>query len=266
MGPRGVYWRPVADLRVEIGERIALVTINRPEARNALRVETIEELRTTLDGFRRNADVGVVIFTGAGDKSFVAGRDVRDLLSFNKFDALEHRLSNLYREIETFDKPTIAAVNGYALGGGLEFALACDLRLCSPNAVFGLPETRFSIIPGAGGTQRLPRLVGIGVAKEMILTGRTLDAARARELGLVSEVVPAEQLLAKAKEMARAILERGPLATRLAKLVLNLSSQTPLEAGLMVERLAQAILFESRDKAEGVEAFLQKRKPDFRGT
>jgi enoyl-CoA hydratase len=255
----------MTDLKTDIDSGVAVVTIHRPEVRNALRVETIEELRTTLEELRRSKDVGAVIFTGAGDASFVAGRDIKDLYKLTKLDALEHRLSNLFREIETFEKPTLAAVNGYALGGGLEFALCCDIRIASENAVLGLPETKLNIIPAAGGTQRLPRVVGIGIAKDMILTGKLLDARRAFEVGLVSEVVPPAKLLESAKDLAKKIVERGPLATRLAKLTLNMSQQTAQDAGLMIERLAQAILFESKDKVEGVSAFLEKRKPKFTG-
>jgi len=251
------------DLKVDVADGIATVTVNRPDVRNALRVESVEELRSALDELRLRADAGVVIFTGAGDKAFVSGRDVKDLLKLGRKDALEHRLSGLYRDIEIFEKVTIAAINGFALGGGLEFALACDLRIASENATLGLPETRLGIIPAAGGTQRLPRVVGLGVAKYMILTGELVTAARAREIGLVSEVHPQTQLMGKARELASKVLERGPLATRLAKSVLNLASQVPLDAGLQAERLSQAILFEGPEKTEGVNAFLEKRKPRF---
>jgi enoyl-CoA hydratase len=254
----------MTDIKLEMDTGVAVVTINRPDVRNALRIETIEELRTALEEVRRKADVGAVIFTGAGDASFVAGRDIKDLYKLTHNDALEHRLSTLFRDIENFEKPTIAAINGYALGGGLEFALCCDVRIAAENATLGLPETKLNIIPAAGGTQRLPRVVGIGIAKEMILTGKLLDAKRAYEVGLVSEVVPPAKLLETAREMARKIVERGPLATRLAKLTLNMSLQTPQDAGLIIERLAQAILFDSKDKVEGVTAFLEKRKPQFK--
>jgi enoyl-CoA hydratase len=253
------------DLKVEIADGIATVVVNRPDVRNALRVETVEELRSALDDLRGREEAGVVVFTGAGDKAFVSGRDIRDLLKLGRRDALEHRLSGLYREIELFEKVTIAAVNGYALGGGLEFALACDIRIASDNAVLGLPETRLGIIPAAGGTQRLPRIVGLGIAKHMILTGESLPAARALEVGLVTQICPAPELQARARELASKILERGPLATRLAKTAINISMQTPLEAGLQAEKLSQAILFESGEKIEGVNAFLEKRKPRFHG-
>ncbi len=253
----------IQDLKVEVADGIATVTIDRPDVRNALRVETVEELRSALDEIRRRDDAGVVIFTGAGDKAFVSGRDVKDLLKLGRKDALEHRLSGLFREIELFEKVTIAAINGFALGGGLEFALACDIRIASENATLGLPETKLGIIPAAGGTQRLPRVVGLGVAKYMVLTGELVAAGRARDIGLVSEVHPLPQLIGKARELASKILERGPLATRLAKTVLNLAAQVPLDSGLQAERLSQAILFEGTEKVEGVNAFLEKRKPKF---
>jgi enoyl-CoA hydratase len=167
--------------------------------------------------------------------------------------------------IESHDAVSIAAVNGYALGGGCEIALACDLRIAAESAVFGLPEPTLGIIPGAGGTQRLPRIVGLGRAKEMILTGARWDAARALQTGLVSRVVPGKDLMEAARAMADQVLALGPLAVRLAKSALNASSQMPLSAGLVFESTAQAITFDSADKLEGTTAFLEKRKPVFRG-
>jgi len=167
--------------------------------------------------------------------------------------------------VESHEAVSIAAVNGYALGGGCELALACDLRIAAENAVFGLPEPSLGIIPGAGGTQRLPRIVGLGRAKEMILTGARWDARKALEAGLVSRVVPLAELMAAARAMAESVLALGPLAVRLAKAAVNASSQMPLGAGLVFESTAQAITFESRDKLEGTSAFLQKRRPRFTG-
>jgi enoyl-CoA hydratase len=167
--------------------------------------------------------------------------------------------------VEAHEAVSIAAVNGVALGGGCELALACDLRIAASHAVFGLPEPSLGIIPGAGGTQRLPRVVGLGRAKEMILTGARWDAAKALAYGLVSEVVPAAELVPAARKMAERVLALGPLAVRLAKAALNASSQMPLQAGLAFESTAQAITFESADKQEGTTAFLEKRRPEFRG-
>ncbi len=253
------------NLLLSIERNVAIVTINRPDVRNALDLKTVKELHVALEEIRVNDDVGVWIITGAGDKAFVSGADIRDLKARNKMDALQMINAALFSSIEGLLKPTIAAVNGYALGGGCELALACDLRIASVNAHFGLPETGLGIIPAAGGTQKLPRLIGLGRAKEIILTGEIIDATEAERIGLVNKVVPHEKLMDSSKEIAQKILSRGPLATRLAKLALNLSSEVPQTAGLQFETLAQAICFESEDKLEGTTSFLEKRKPNFKG-
>lgn len=253
------------NLLLEIADGIALLTINRPEVRNALDLATVNEMHAALDRLREQSGVGVLIITGAGDKSFVSGADIRELRLRDKFDALRAINGRLFSAVEKFELPTIAAVNGYALGGGCELAIACDLRIASENARFGLPETGLGIIPGGGGTQRLPRLVGLGKAKELILTGEIITAAEAERIGLVNRVVPQEKLLEAVRETARKILSRGPLATRLAKLALNLSSEVGRDAGLLYETIAQAVLFESKDKYEAMTAFLEKRKPNWSG-
>jgi len=206
-----------------------------------------------------------VVLTGAGEKAFVAGADIGELRERTARDGLAARMQRLYDEIEGYEKPTVAAVNGYALGGGLELAMACDIRIASENARFGLPETALSIIPGAGGTQRLVRLVGKGRALEMILTGRAVDAEEARAIGLVTKVVPQAELVDAARESAGQILSKGPLAVRLARLAVQTGSETDQRTGLVVERLAQALLYASEDKQEGTSAFIEKRKPDFKG-
>lgn len=244
---------------------IAVVKINRPSQRNALDTKTVSELGAALDVFRRSEANKVVIFTGEGDKAFVSGADINVLKDRTMFDALAMKTSGLFNSLERFDKPTIAAVNGYALGGGCELAMACDIRVASETAKFGLPELGLGILPGAGGTQRLPRIVGLGRAKQIILTGEMIDAQKALEYGLVSEVVPPDQLMRCAREWADRILSRGPLATRLAKLAINMSVQVGQDAGLVIEALAQAVAFESEDKLEGTSAFLEKRKPKFKG-
>ena len=175
-------------------------------------------------------------------------------------------MQRLFDEIEAFEKPTIAAVNGFALGGGCELAMACDIRIATENARFGLPETNLSVLPGAGGTQRLARLVGTGRAIELILTGRFLDAAEARATGLVTAVVPAPELLAEVRAIADRILAKGPLAVRLAKLVVRAGMDADQRTGLIVERLAQALLYTTDDKREGAAAFLDKRPPSFQGS
>ena len=252
------------NLGLALDERVATLTVDRPAARNALDTETVEEFHRALDEVRQ-AGATVLIVTGAGDKAFVSGADIRAIRARGRADALASINSRLMSAIEGHEAVTIAAVNGYALGGGCELALACDLRIASEGAVFGLPEPTLGIIPGAGGTQRLPRIVGLGRAKEMILTGARWDARKALAAGLVSEVVPAGELLGAARRLAERVLALGPLAVRLAKMALNASSQMPLAAGLVYESTAQAITFDSKDKMEGTTAFLDKRPPRFTG-
>jgi enoyl-CoA hydratase len=244
--------------------RVATITMSRPEVRHALDTETVSEMHRALDEVR-TARSTVLIITGAGDKAFVSGADISAIRQRRRDDALASINSRLMTAIESHDAVSIAAVNGYALGGGCELALACDIRIASENAIFGLPEPSLGIIPGAGGTQRLPRIVGLGRAKEMILTGARWNAEKALECGLVSEVVALSGLLAAARMWADKILTLGPLAVRLSKQALNMSSQMPLAAGLVYESTAQAITFESHDKQEGTTAFLEKRKPEFKG-
>lgn len=253
------------NLLVEIHEGIAWVTVNRPEVRNALSAATVREFRSALRELAERPEVAVLIVTGAGEQAFVAGADIGEIRERGRREGLEAINQELFAAIESFPQPVIAAINGYALGGGCELALACDIRIASETAKFGFPETGLGIMPAAGGTQRLPRVVGWGKAKELILTGEIIDAREAERLGLVSQVVPASELRATAQRYAERILARGPLATRLAKLALNMAARAGLDAGLMVERLAQTILFESKDKQEGMRAFLEKRKPKFRG-
>jgi enoyl-CoA hydratase len=252
------------NLTLAVEGRVATLTVNRPDVRNALDTETVQEFHRALDEVRQ-ARSTVLIVTGAGDKAFVSGADINTIRQRKRDDALASINSRLMSAIESHDAVSIAAVNGYALGGGCEVALACDLRIAAANAVFGLPEPTLGIIPGAGGTQRLPRIVGLGRAKEMILTGARWDAARALEAGLVSRVVPLPELMPAARALADQVLALGPLAVKLAKAALNASSQMPLSAGLAFESAAQAITFESDDKMEGTTAFLEKRKPVFRG-
>lgn len=253
------------NIQFETRDRIAFITINRPEVSNALDLQTVEELHSVISEIAQDESIGVAILTGAGDKVFVSCADIRDIRARNKQDALKGINSRLFKAVEDCDKPVIAAVNGFALGGGCELALSCDIRLCSENAKFGLPETSLGILPGAGGMYRLPRIVGMGIAKELILTGEAIDAARALQIGLVSRVVPREQLMNAAGEVAEKILSRGPLAIRLAKRSLNMMVHLSTEEAMALESYAQGILFESDDKMEGTSAFLEKRKPKFKG-
>lgn len=244
--------------------RLAVITVNRPEYRNAINAETLAEISDALER-ARNGPCGVVVFTGAGDKAFVAGADIRALKEKTPREVLNPGLQDLYNQIELFEKPTIAAVNGYALGGGLELAMACDIRIASDRAKLGLPETGIGIIPGAGGTQRLSRLVGKGRAKYMILTGAILTAEEAERWGLVEMVVPHERLMSVVEEIAKQILSKAPLAVRMAKIAVNVGSEADLHTGLTIERLAQLAAFHTRDKDEGIAAFLEKRTPQFKG-
>lgn len=252
-------------LLTDVTDGVLLVTFNRPEVRNAINRQVQLDLRTVLDVARGDESVGAVVLTGAGDKAFVAGADISQVAGYTKHTALDSDLQRLFDLVEDFPKPTLAAVNGYALGGGCEIAMACDIRIASETARFGLPETALAVLPGAGGTQRLARLIGTGRAVELILTGRALDAAEALRVGLVTTVTPADELLATARHIAATILARGPLATRLAKLVIRAGMDADLRTGQVVERLAQAVLYESDDKREGTEAFLGKRPPQFLG-
>ena len=252
-------------VRTETSESIATLTIDRPDVKNALDLETVEQVRAALRAIEADVSAGVVIITGAGESAFVSGADINDIRARGRDEGLAAINSSLFAEIERFPRPTIAAINGFALGGGCELALACDIRIASETAKFGQPELGLGIIPGAGATQRLPRLIGMGRAKHLILTGEIIDAKQALEIGLVSAVTPAGQLQIRARELAKKILRQGPLAARLAKLALNASARVDLDSGLLIETLAQALCYSSDDKIEGTTAFLEKRKPKFTG-
>jgi enoyl-CoA hydratase/carnithine racemase len=254
----------MANIRIDIDADIATLIFDRPAVRNALNLETVNECHAALRDLADRREVGVLILTGAGE-AFVSGADINEMRRRTRDEGLAAINSSLFAAVERFPRPTIAAVNGYALGGGCELALACDIRVAADHARFGQPELGLGIIPGAGATQRLPRIVGLGHAKHLVLTGEIIDARRALEIGLVSAVVPAAELLMKAREIAGRILRQGPLAARLAKLALNASARVDLDSGLLIETLAQTICYESEDKTEGTAAFLEKRKPKFTG-
>ena len=253
------------NLKVTVDEAVATLVVDRPAVKNALNLETVNEFHAALDALGRDSAVGALIVTGAGESSFVSGADINDIRARGRDDGLAAINSSLFAALERFPRPTIAAVNGYALGGGCELALACDIRVAADTAKFGQPELGLGIIPGAGATQRLPRIVGIGWAKHLILTGEIIDAKTAFEIGLVTAVMPAAQLHVRARELAKRILRQGPLAARLAKLALNASARVDLDSGLLIETLAQAICYSSEDKQEGTTAFLEKRKAKFTG-
>jgi enoyl-CoA hydratase/carnithine racemase len=252
-------------IRIDNSEGIATVTIDRPEVKNALNLETVNELRAALQTLAADDSAGVLIVTGAGDTAFVSGADINDIRARGRDEGLAAINSSLFAEIERFPRPTIAAINGYALGGGCELALACDIRIAADTAKFGQPELGLGIIPGAGATQRLPRIIGMGRAKHLVLTGEIIDAKQALEIGLVSAVTPPGQLQIRARELAKKILRQGPLAARLAKIALNASARVDMDSGLLIETLAQALCYSSDDKLEGTAAFLEKRKARFTG-
>ena len=253
-------------LRLDRQGRVAIITINRPDKRNALNIKTREEGAALLDQLREDDSVGVVVFTGAGDKAFIAGADIGEFAGRTAITQREVMTSrSLFTAIDTFPKPVIAMINGYCLGGGCELALACDIRIASENASFGQPEINLGIIPGGGGTQRLTRLIGEGKAMELILTGDIIDARTAFTIRLVNHVVPADQLQAKTLEMANRIAEKSPIALQLAKEAVKLASKSNLDEGLRREVDLFALCFSTEDKNEGVSAFLEKRKPAFKG-
>ncbi len=252
---------------VEIADRIATVTLNRPEKLNALNNEVLQELELIFADLEQDPDVGVVIVSGAGEKAFVAGADISELKSLDTAGARVQALRGqaVFQRIESLPKPVIAAVNGFALGGGCELALACHIRIASETARFGLPEVSLGIIPGYGGTQRLARLVGKGVALDLILSGEMTPAAEALRMGLVSRVVPAADLLATAQKLARTILSRGPLALRSALAAVNEGLEMPQEQGLQYEAALFGLLAATQDMQEGMGAFLEKRAATFKG-
>jgi enoyl-CoA hydratase/carnithine racemase len=253
------------DVEVSTRGRVGVITVNRPAVRNNLGGDVPRGIREALEAWRDDESIGAVVLTGAGDKSFVAGADIGELQRRVPADALVGRISGLLRTVEEYEKPTIAAVNGYALGGGCEVAMACDIRVAAKNAKFGQPEVNLGIIAGAGGTQRLARLVGKGRALDMLLTGRVISAEEAERYGLVTYLVEEGAALESAVEIADGLLAKGPLALRLTKLAVHAGTDVDMETGLLVERLAQAIAFASADKLEGTTAFLEKRGASFTG-
>jgi len=252
-------------IRIDTSESVATLTIDRPEVKNALDLETVNAIRAALQTLATDAGVGILIITGGGEAAFVSGADINDIRARGRDEGLAAINSSLFAEIERFPRPTIAAVNGYALGGGCELALACDIRIASDTAKFGQPELGLGIIPGAGATQRLPRIIGMGRAKHLILTGEIIDAKQALEIGLVTAIAPPGQLQIRARELAKKILRQGPLAAKLAKIALNASARVDMDSGLLIETLAQALCYSSEDKLEGTTAFLEKRKAKFTG-
>lgn len=253
------------NILVQHDNELAILTINRPEVRNALDFTTWSEIRQAIRKLRLDSSVRVVAITGAGGKAFASGADIKALLARPVLDQLNSEVNDTLNEIEGLNKPVIAAIDGFALGGGCELAMACDLRIATTRAKFGQPEPNLGIIPGAGGTQRLQRLVGIGKAKELIFTGDILTAVEAEKIGLVNKVVEPEELLAAVTAMAAKISAKGPVAIHVAKIAINTGANTDLMSGLAVERLAQTVALGTEDKVEGMSAFIEKRPAIFTG-
>ncbi len=252
----------------KIEEQIATITFNRPEVLNALNEASLKEFSHAIDNVAEDGDIRVLILTGAGDKSFVAGADITEFL---KFDALKAKLFSemghgLVNKLQEMPIPVIAAVNGFALGGGCEVVIACDFIYASENAMFGLPEINLGIIPGFGGTQRLPRLIGKNRAKEMIFTGKMIPAAEAQAMGLVNKVCAQDQLMDEVLNAARIIVSKGKVSLRAAKQAINSGMDVDLKTGCRIEIDAFAICLASPDAKEGTQAFLEKRKADFKGS
>lgn len=248
---------------IDTEDKTAIVTINRPESLNALNAQTINEISSALDELASDNKIRVIILTGSGEKSFVAGADIKEFSDFNQEKAEELARNGqtiLFNKIENLSKPVIAAVNGFALGGGLELAMACHIRYASENAKLGLPEVTLGLIPGYGGTQRLPKLVGKGIANEMIFSAKMISAQKAKEIGLVNEVYPIEELLNKTKDLASTIARNSPMAISKA---INATNLSDTNKGFETEIKYFGELFEMEDKKEGVSAFLEKRKPSF---
>lgn len=249
-------------------ERVAVLTIDRQKKLNALNPEVIEELGEAFESIRSDDDVGAVILTGAGEKAFVAGADIGVLAEMDTLNGVEisRQGQEIFRAIETFPKPVIAAVGGYALGGGCELALACHLRIASDNAQFGLPEVGLGIIPGYGGTIRLARLVGLGRALEMTLTGDMVGGARAEAIGLANAVVPRAELMEHAMEMAKKIASKGPVALQMAIESVYQALDSSTAEALRFESSLFGLLASTGDMKEGMAAFMEKRKPKFEGS
>lgn len=248
-------------------EDIGILTINRPKVLNALNWQALRELREFLENMLPKEDLKALIITGAGDKAFAAGADIEEMSKmkdreFQEYVGLAHKVTEL---IESDPSPCIAAINGYALGGGCELALACDVRIASERAKFGFPEVKLGIFPNWGGTQRTTRILRLGKTKELIFTGEMIDATEALRIGLVERVVLHNRVMEEARQFAHTIAKRGPKAIRLAKVAINTGSEMDLKKALILEKTLVSLCFESEDRIEGMKAFLEKREPFFKG-
>ena len=251
----------------EVKDHIGFVTLNRPEVLNCFNYETLKELGELVEEIHTNKDVRVVIFTGAGEKAFSAGADLKERKTLTEQEVRRNvnKIREVFNDISKLPQPTIAAVNGHSFGGGFELMLACDFRISVREAKMGLTEVSWAIIPGAGGTQRLPRLIGEAKAKELVLTARKLTAEQAYDYGILNDVVDREQLMEKSLELASEMMANGPIALQQAKFAINNGMSVDLQTGLAIEAKAYEITIPTKDRVEALEAFNEKRKPDFKG-
>jgi enoyl-CoA hydratase len=253
-------------LKEKLEGRVGVLTINRPEKMNALNGEVRRALIGALEEFRTDDDVRVVVLTGAGEKAFIAGADIGEFKDAKPAEQYHNmQRGNIYSAMEAFPKPVIAMIHGFCLGGGCELSMACDIRIASDKARIGQPEINLGLIPGGGGTQRLPRLVGEGRAMKMIYTGKMISGEEAGRIGLVDEVVPADELRERTLEIARTIGSKSPIALKAAKESILAARRMPMDQGLQFERVWFSLLFSTHDMDEGVSAFLEKRPAEFTG-
>ena len=247
---------------LEKNGQVAIATVNRPNALNALNSAVLDDLNETLDAVAADEEIRVLVLTGAGEKAFVAGADIAEMSTLTKAEAeaFGKKGNDVFRKLETLPIPVIAAVNGYALGGGCELCMACDIRLCSDTAVFGQPETGLGITPGFGGTQRLARLIGAGMAKQMIYSGKNIKADEAYRVGLVNAVYPKEELMPAVQKLALSIASNAPIAVRACKQAINEGLDAPMDEAIVIEERLFGSCFETEDQREGMCAFLEKRK------
>ncbi|MGA2936824.1 MAG: enoyl-CoA hydratase-related protein [Syntrophobacteraceae bacterium] len=255
------------EIIVESSGRVCTITINRPERMNALNLTTLEKMAGIVQELQDDSTIRVVVITGAGEKAFCAGADLKDRagMTTDQVRRFIAKIRDTFTAIESLPQPVIAAINGFALGGGTELALVSDLRVASKHAILGLTEVKLAIIPAAGGTQRLPRLIGKGRAKELILTGRRIGASEALHFGLLNRVVPGDKLMATTMELAGQLLENGPLAMQQAKMAIDKGCETDLTTGLRLETEAYEKIIPTMDRVEGFTAFVQKRQPIYTG-
>ncbi|VEF48738.1 enoyx-CoA hydratase/isomerase family [Bacillus freudenreichii] len=255
------------NIRLDVQDFIATVTINRPDSLNAFNYETLCELGETAESLKTDRNVRLVIFKGAGKKAFSVGADLKERKTLSEQEVRRnvHKIGDVFHAIEKLPQPTIAAMNGHAFGGGMELALACDFRIAVKEAMMGLTETSLAIIPGAGGTQRLPRLIGEAKAMELILTAKRMTAEEAHTYGVITNIAEQEELMAKVMELATAILANGPIAVQQAKYAIKTGMNADLQTGLEIERKAYELTIPTEDRLEALQAFSEKRKPVYQG-